>query len=79
MLLPTEGHNKNKHKTRESEIKRNKTIIDHTQKNIMLFSVGVNITQYGGFLSLNAIRDLFDNINEAMLSNFFHSFSNRPF
>ena len=79
LLLPTKGHNKNKNKTRESEIKRNKTIIDHTQKIIMLFSVGVNVNQYGCFLSLNAIRDLFDNINEAMLSNFFHSFSNRPF
>ena len=32
----------------------------------MLFSVGVNVNQYGCFLSLNAIRELFDNINEAM-------------
>ena len=45
----------------------------------MLFSVGVNVNQYACFLSINAIRDLFDGINEAMLSNFFHSFSNRPF
>lgn len=66
-------------KTRESEIKRNKTIIGLTQKKIILFSVGVNVNQYGCFLSLNAIRDLFDNINEEMLSNIFHSFSNRPF
>ena len=62
LLLPSEGRNKNKNKTRESEIKRNKTIIDHTQKKIMLFSVGVNVNQYGCFLSLNAIRDLLDNI-----------------
>ena len=41
LLLPTEERNKNKNKTRESEIKRNKTIIDHiTENNNAIFCRG---------------------------------------